>query len=83
VPELPNIQALKPATKKKIMSATVATAKLWSARRHPSDDQMAQVWQRIAETYADSTVLHIPSGGSDQPGVQQQQQDQPDDDKKD
>ena len=24
--------------KKKIMSATVATAKLWSARRHPSDD---------------------------------------------
>jgi hypothetical protein len=37
VPELPNIQALKPATKKKIMSATVATAKLWSARRHPSD----------------------------------------------
>jgi hypothetical protein len=45
--------------------------------------QMAQVWQRLAETYADSTVLHIPSGGSDQPGVQQQQQDQPDDDKKD
>jgi hypothetical protein len=38
VPGLPNIQALKPATKKKIMSATVATAKLWSARRHPSDD---------------------------------------------
>jgi hypothetical protein len=45
--------------------------------------QMAQVWQRLAETYADSTVLHTPSGGSDQPGVQQQQQDQPDDDKKD
>jgi hypothetical protein len=28
VPELPSIQALKPATKKKIISAIVATAKL-------------------------------------------------------
>jgi hypothetical protein len=37
VPGLPNIQALNPATKKKIMSAIVATAKLWSARRHPFD----------------------------------------------
>jgi len=31
-PKLPNIQALKPPTRKKIMSATVATAKLRSAR---------------------------------------------------
>ena len=31
-PELPNIQAPKPPTRKKIMSATVATAKLRSAR---------------------------------------------------
>jgi len=37
MPGLPNIQALTPATRKKIMSAIVATAKFWSARRDRSD----------------------------------------------
>ena len=49
VPGLPNIQALKPATKKKIMSATVATAKLWSARRHPSDDLVRCLARKLDE----------------------------------
>jgi len=35
--------------------------------------QMAQVWQRLADTYADGTVPHPRSGGADQPVVQQQQ----------
>jgi hypothetical protein len=26
--------------------------------------QMAQVWERLGDTYADGTVLHSPSGGS-------------------
>jgi hypothetical protein len=38
VPGLPNIQPVKPAAKKKTISAIVATAKLWSARRHRSGD---------------------------------------------
>ena len=44
--------------------------------------QMAQVWQRLAATYAEGTVLHSPPGGADQPVMQHQQQVQPDDDKK-
>jgi len=43
--------------------------------------QMAQVWQRLADTYADGTVLHPPAGMAEQPVVQQQQQVQPDEDK--
>jgi hypothetical protein len=42
---------------------------------------MAQVWQRLGDTYADGTVLHAPSGGADQPVMQQQQQVQPGDEK--
>jgi hypothetical protein len=44
VPGLANIQPVKPATKKKNMSAIVATAKLRSARRdrsHPFVDALA------------------------------------------
>jgi hypothetical protein len=44
VPGLANIQPVKPATKKKNMSAIVATAKLRSARRdrsHPFVDGLA------------------------------------------
>jgi hypothetical protein len=44
--------------------------------------EMAQVWQRLADTYAGGTVLHPPSGGADQPVMQQQQQVQPDEEKK-
>ena len=45
--------------------------------------QMAHVWQRLADSYADATTsLSIPIQ-SEQPAMQQQQQVQPDDDKKD
>lgn len=45
---------------------------------------MAQVWQRLAESYANSTMLNPPLSGADQPVMQQQEQVQPDpgDDKK-
>jgi hypothetical protein len=44
--------------------------------------QMAQVWQRLSEQYADATgPLTEPSTG-EQAAVQQQQQIQPDDDQK-
>jgi hypothetical protein len=45
--------------------------------------QMAQVWQRLADTYADSTTSLITPAASEQPVVQQQEQIQPKpDDKK-
>ena len=45
---------------------------------------MAQVWQRLAANYADSTMLNPPLSGADQPVMQQQEQVQadPNDDKK-
>jgi len=39
---------------------------------------MAQVWQRLGDTYVDGTVLHAPSGPIN---LQQQQQVQPGDEK--
>jgi uncharacterized protein YciW len=45
--------------------------------------QMAQVWQRLANDYADSTAPLVPPPEGQQPTMQQQQQVQPkDDDKK-
>jgi hypothetical protein len=41
---------------------------------------MAQVWQRLGDTYADGTVLHAPSGPINLQ-QQQQQQVQPDEEK--
>jgi hypothetical protein len=43
--------------------------------------QMAQVWQRLADQHEDSTPP-FSAGTGEQPAVQQQQQVQPDDDKK-
>ena len=46
--------------------------------------QMAQVWQRLADEYADGTMPLFYPGGAEQPAVQQQQQQiQPKDDKQD
>jgi uncharacterized protein YciW len=42
--------------------------------------QMAQVWQRLAEEYADSSTPLFRSTESEQPAMQQQQQIQPKDD---
>jgi hypothetical protein len=43
---------------------------------------MAQVWQRLADQYEDATPpFSLPA--AEQPTIQQQQQVQPDDDKKD
>ena len=42
--------------------------------------QMAQVWQRLADERADSTELQPMQ--AERPAMQQQQQTQPDDDKK-
>ena len=45
--------------------------------------QMAQVWQRLAEQYDDSTPpFSLSATATEQPAMQQQQQIQPDDDKK-
>jgi hypothetical protein len=45
--------------------------------------QMAQVWQRLANDYADSTAPLVPPPEGQQTTMQQQQQGQPkDDDKK-
>jgi hypothetical protein len=41
--------------------------------------QMAQVWQRLADQYADSTPPFIQAGSPDQPVMQQQQQVQSED----
>jgi hypothetical protein len=41
---------------------------------------MAQVWQRLAEEYADSSTPLFRSTESEQPAMQQQQQIQPKDD---
>lgn len=43
--------------------------------------QMAQIWQRLAGQYADSTAPFRPIGAK-QPAMQQQQQIQPDEGKK-
>jgi len=57
------------------------------ARAFPDGDQrdvllqMAQVWQRLADDYAGSTLLSL-ALGAERPALQQQQQIQPDDDKK-
>jgi hypothetical protein len=40
---------------------------------------MAQVWQRLADQYADSTPPFIQAGSPDQPVMQQQQQVQSED----
>jgi hypothetical protein len=45
--------------------------------------QMAQVWQRLADEYADPTMPLFSPGDAEQPAVQQQQQVQPKDDMKD
>jgi hypothetical protein len=50
MPGLPSNQAVKPAAKKKIMSAIVATAKLWSARRHRSDHLVDARRGRLLQT---------------------------------
>jgi len=42
--------------------------------------QMAQVWQRLAEEYADSSTPLFRPVESEQPAMQQQQQIQPKDD---
>ena len=44
--------------------------------------QMAQVWQRLADEYTDSTAPLLRPLESEQPVVQQQQQIQPKDDDK-
>jgi len=44
--------------------------------------QMAQVWQRLADEYADSSAPLLRSIESEQPVAQQQQQIQPKDDDK-
>src|SRR5215469_15493151 len=44
--------------------------------------QMADFWQRLADQHADATPPIFPSGRAEQPAMQQQQQVQPDDDKK-
>ena len=44
--------------------------------------EMATLWHRLADDYADSTVSLRPSLVTEQPTMQQQQQLQPDDDKK-
>ena len=41
--------------------------------------QMAQVWKRLADEYADATPPFFQSGASEQPAMQQQQQVQPKD----
>jgi hypothetical protein len=43
--------------------------------------QMAQVWQRLADQYNEAT-LPFSQPAAEQPAIQQQQQIQPDDDKK-
>lgn len=45
--------------------------------------QMAQVWQRLADQYADSTLTFSQPGVSEQPAAQQQQQIQSADEDKD
>ena len=45
--------------------------------------EMALLWHRLADNYADSTVSLRPSVVTEQPTMQQQQQRQPNDDKKD
>ena len=44
--------------------------------------QMAQVWQRLADEYADTSAPLLRPVESDQPATQQQQQIQPKDDDK-
>jgi hypothetical protein len=44
--------------------------------------QMAQVWQRLSDSYADATTSLLTPIQREQPAMQQQQQIQPDDDKK-
>jgi hypothetical protein len=44
--------------------------------------QMAQVWQRLADSHADATTSLSTPVQSEQPAMQQQQQVQPGDDKK-
>jgi hypothetical protein len=44
--------------------------------------KMAQVWERLADEYADATPPFSQSGASEQPAMQQQQQVQPKDEKK-
>jgi hypothetical protein len=39
--------------------------------------QMAQVWQRLADSYSDATTSLFPSVQGEQPVMQQQQQQQP------
>jgi hypothetical protein len=43
---------------------------------------MAQVWQRLADDYAASTIRLFPAAETERPAMQQQQQVQPKDDKK-
>jgi hypothetical protein len=59
------------------------------ANTFPQDEQrdallqMAQVWQRLADQYKDSTpAFSLSAAAAEQPAVQQQQQIQPDEDKK-
>jgi hypothetical protein len=45
--------------------------------------KMAQVWERLAEQHADNAASLLRSGdGEQRPAIQQQQQVQPEDDKK-
>jgi uncharacterized protein YciW len=44
--------------------------------------QMAQVWQRLADEYADTSAPLLRPSESEQPAMQQQQQIQPKDDDK-
>jgi hypothetical protein len=64
-PGVPNIQPVKPATKKKTMSAIVATAKLRSARRdrsHPFVDSLAFILICSRVSVSDrSDNAHAPS----------------------
>jgi hypothetical protein len=64
-PGVPNIQPVKPATKKKTMSAIVATAKLRSARRdrsHPFIDCLAFILICSRVSVSDrSDNAHAPS----------------------
>ena len=43
---------------------------------------MAEVWQRLADSYADATTSLSTPVQSEQPAMQQQEQIQPDDDKR-
>jgi hypothetical protein len=51
-------------------------------RRRDALLQMAQVWHRLADQYADATPPFSQSDASEQPAMQQQQQVQPKDEDK-